>query len=163
MSFSMKYRRRRSGKTNYHKRLKLLQAGVPRFVVRRTNTAIICQFISYKPAGDTVLAQATSRDVLKEELTTSGKSVPASYLTGYLAAKRAAKAGVNEAVVDIGMFTATKGNRLFAAVKGALDAGIKLPVSEEILPSEERIQGKHISEQRNVTINVNDIKNKLKA
>jgi len=163
MSFSMKYRRRRSGKTNYHKRLKLLQAGVPRLVVRRTNTAMICQFISYAPAGDKVLVTATSRDVLKHGLQTSGKSIPASYLTGYLAGKRAIAAGVTEAVVDIGMFTATKGNRLFAAVKGALDAGIQIPVSEEILPTEDRIQGKHIAEQRNVTITINDIKNKLQA
>jgi large subunit ribosomal protein L18 len=33
---------------------------------------------------------------------------------------------------------------VYAALKGALDAGLKVPHSPDILPSEERIKGKHI-------------------
>ena len=38
----------------------------------------------------------------------------------------------------------TKGSRIFASLKGILDAGIDIPHNEEVLPSEERIKGEHI-------------------
>jgi large subunit ribosomal protein L18 len=164
MSHINKYRRRREGKTNYHKRLKLLQSGKPRLVIRRSNTGVVCQFITYDAMGDKILASATAKDAKTAGLTmTSGKSLPASYMTGYIAGVRAKKAGVSEAIVDIGMQTATKGNRLFAAIKGAIDAGVSIPVSDDVLPSNDRIEGKHISEHRNVTINLTALKGKVKA
>lgn len=163
MSFSAQYRRRRQGKTNYHKRLKLLQSEKPRFVVRRSNTGMICQIVVYEPKGDKILAQATAKDVRSAGLTqTSGKSIPASYLTGYIAGMRAKKAGVTEAIVDIGMQVSSKGNRLYAAVKGALDAGLTMPVSKEVLPSDERISGKHITDHTSKAIDVQGIKGKIK-
>lgn len=162
MSFAPKFRRRREGKTNYHKRLRLLQSGKPRIVVRRSNTGITVQIINYEPAGDKVLAQASPKDLVSAGLTqTSGKSIPAAYLIGFAAGMRAKKAGVTEAIVDIGLQSATKGNRLFAAVKGAIDAGLAIPVSEEILPSADRVEGKHIAAFRNVTLNIADAKKKL--
>ena len=36
------------------------------------------------------------------------------------------------------------GSRLFAAAKGAIDAGLAIPHGEAILPKKERIQGQHI-------------------
>ena len=39
-----------------------------------------------------------------------------------------------------------KGSSIYAALKGILDAGINLPYNKEILPSEDRIKGKHISD-----------------
>jgi large subunit ribosomal protein L18 len=163
MTRSLKYRRRREGKTNYHKRLKLLQSGKPRMVIRRSNTGMVCQFVRYEAAGDKVVAQATAADVRKAGLAAvSGKSVPAAYLIGYAAASRAKKAGVTEAIVDIGLHTASKGNRLFAAVKGAIDAGVEIPVNEDVLPPQDRLEGKHIQEHRNVTFDINAVKAKLR-
>ena len=49
-----------------------------------------------------------------------------------------------EAVLDIGRHP--KSSRLFAALKGAVDAGLSVPHSEKVLPSDERIKGKHIDE-----------------
>jgi large subunit ribosomal protein L18 len=46
----------------------------------------------------------------------------------------------------LGLNISTKGSRIYAALKGVLDSGIKVPHSEDILPSEDRIKGKHISE-----------------
>jgi large subunit ribosomal protein L18 len=66
-------------------------------------------------------------------------------LTGLLVGKRALEKGVKEAVLDLGLNPSTKGSRIYACVKGALDAGLKVNVSEEVLPSEERIKGMHIS------------------
>lgn len=163
MNRSLKYRRRREGKTNYHKRLKLLQSGKPRMVIRRSNTGMVCQFVLYEQAGDKVVAQASAADVRKAGLTAiSGKSLPAAYLVGYTAAQRAKKAGVTNAIVDIGMQTTSKGSRLYAAVKGALDAGLDIPVDEEVLPPAERLNGDHIKSHRNVTFDINAVKAKLK-
>jgi len=41
--------------------------------------------------------------------------------------------------------TPVKGSRVFAALKGAVDAGLKVPHSESILPDESRIKGEHIA------------------
>jgi len=42
-----------------------------------------------------------------------------------------------------------KGSVQYAAVKGFIDSGIKVPCSEDIFPSDERIEGKNISEEVN--------------
>jgi large subunit ribosomal protein L18 len=49
-------------------------------------------------------------------------------------------------VLDIGRHAPSKGSVIFAALKGMLDAGMALPHSEEVLPKENRITGKHLSE-----------------
>jgi large subunit ribosomal protein L18 len=43
--YRVPWRRRREGKTNYYKRLKLIRSGKPRLVVRRTNKYIIAQIV----------------------------------------------------------------------------------------------------------------------
>ncbi len=164
MTISLKYRRRREGKTNYHKRLKLISGHQTRIVIRRSNTGMTVQFVDYEPAGDVVLAQATAVDVRKAGCThTSGKSIPAAYMTGYIAGLRAKKAGVTGAIADLGMQTSTKGNRLYAALKGAIDAGMEIPVGEDFLPSNDRIEGKHITAHRTVTIDLKAYKEKARS
>jgi len=51
---------------------------------------------------------------------------------------------LGEVILDIGMQRSTKGSRIYAALKGAVDGGLNVPYSEEILPSDERIRGLHI-------------------
>jgi len=143
--YKVRFRRRREGKTDYKKRLALLKSGLPRMVVRRTNRYIIVQFVRFRPEGDEVIAYAFSKELSRYGWPYGGKNTPAAYLTGYLAALRAKKAGVEKAVLDIGRFPSTKGSRLYAALKGALDAGIEIPHSPEILPEEDRIKGEHIA------------------
>jgi len=46
------------------------------------------------------------------------------------------------------VFNNTKGSRIFACLKGVVDAGISIPFSEDILPSKERISGQHIAQYR---------------
>ncbi len=144
--YRVPWRRRREGKTNYYKRLKLVLSGKPRFVVRRTNKYIVVQVAEAKVEGDRMLAVAHSRELVKLYGWKGGtKNTSAAYLTGYLAGLRAIKAGIKEAVLDIGLATPVKGSRAFAALKGGLDAGLDIPHSEEIIPSEERIRGEHIA------------------
>ena len=144
--YKVKFRRRREGKTDYHKRLALLKSGKIRMVVRKSNRFITVQFVRSKLEGDEIIAYAYSKELEKLGWPFSCKNVPAAYLTGYMAAIRAKKTGIKEAILDIGRYPSTKGSRLYAALKGALDAGLSIPHSEEILPEQERIEGKHIVE-----------------
>lgn len=144
--YVVKHRRRRELKTNYRKRLKLLKSGKIRVVVRKSLKHMRVQFIKWTGEGDHTIVQAFSKELVKYGWDHYCGNVPAAYLTGLLAGLKAKKAGIKEGVLDIGLQTSTKGGRIYAALKGVLDAGIHVPHSEEILPSEERIYGKHISE-----------------
>jgi large subunit ribosomal protein L18 len=121
------YRRKREGKTDYKKRLALLKSGSHRLVVRKSVDNISAQIVEYHPDGDKVIASAHSRELIGKGWKLSRKSVPAAYLTGLLLGKKAKEDG--EIIADFGMHPSTPGSRLYAVVKGALDAGIKVKVS----------------------------------
>lgn len=137
------HKRRREQKTDYRKRLKLLKSGKVRLVIRKSLSHMRIQFIQYFPDGDKTIASAFSKELEKFGLKQCG-NVPAAYLTGLLAGIRAKEIGIKEAVLDLGLQTSSKGNRLYAALKGVLDAGIIVPHSQKNLPNENRILGKHI-------------------
>ena len=144
-----RYKRRSTGQTDYHRRLKLLRGGTPRAVVRITNTQIICPLVSYQSEGDQVISAADGKSLRSKYAwpsKASTKSVPAAYCTGYALAKQVQKSGHDEAVLDIGLAASTPGNRVFAALKGMVDGGLWVPHSEDIFPSEERIAGAHIND-----------------
>ena len=146
-SYNVPYRRRREGKTDYHRRKKLLISGLPRLVARKTNKHIIAQIVKASIEGDRVLASAHSSELRKKfGWLGSLKNLPAAYLTGLLCGYRALKRNIKKAILDIGLQTPSKGARVFAVMKGCIDAGIEIPHGEEILPSEERIRGQHISD-----------------
>lgn len=140
-------RRRREGKTNYYKRYRMIKSGQKiRAVIRKTNTQIIVQIIEFAPNGDKTLVGVTSKKLRRFGWKGSLKSTPAAYLTGLIAGLKAKKAGIEYAIPDIGLHPSVRGSRIYAAIKGLRDAGVEVPASEEVLPSEDRIQGKHIAE-----------------
>ncbi len=145
--YRVKMRRRREGKTDYHNRLALLKSGKPRAVVRKTLKYIIVQIAEYHEDGDRILVGVTSKKLKDYGWKGSFKNTPAAYLTGYLAGKMTLKKGIKEAVLDIGLQRPVEGSKIFAVLKGMLDAGLDIPHGEGIFPSEERIQGLHISEE----------------
>ena len=159
--FRVGFRRRREGRTDYRLRSRLLRGGVPRAVVRKTLNHMIVQIVESQAAGDRVIASATSRELLKHGWSLGTGNVPAAYLTGFLAGRRAAQKGVEGAVLDIGLHKPTKGGRVFAALQGLLDGGLRVPHSNEVLPSKERLRGAHISEA--VPKAVDEVKAKLEA
>ena len=139
------FRRRELGKTNYHKRLKLLKSRLLRLVIRISNSHVRVQFIKSKRGGDKVLISAFSKELSKKfEYNANTGNIPAAYLTGYLAGLRAKKAKIDDAILDLGIFYHK--NRALAAFKGVLKAGINIPYREEFFPEslEERIKGSHI-------------------
>jgi large subunit ribosomal protein L18 len=139
------FRRRREGKTDYYARMKLLRSSKPRLIVRKTLNNMIVQVADAKPEGDHVIVSAFSQELRKQGWMGEFGNVPSAYLTGYLAGTRAVKKGLKEAVLDIGLSAPSKGSRLFAALKGFVDAGVTVNHGESILPSNERIRGEHIA------------------
>lgn len=143
--YRVPFRRRAEGKTNYHKRLKLLKSKKLRLVIRASKNHIGVQVIESKLGGDKVLISAFSKELPKKfGWNANTGNTPAAYLTGYLAGLRAKKQEIEEAVSDLGIFYHK--NRVLAAFKGFLDAEIDVPHSDEFFPEslEERIKGTHI-------------------
>jgi large subunit ribosomal protein L18 len=145
-TYKVEYRRRREGKTNYRKRLNLLKSGKPRLVIRKSNKYIIAQIVEYMLDGDRVIVTAHSSELKKKfQWKFSTKNTPASYLTGLLCGYKAKARNISKAILDIGLNPSVKGSRIYATMKGVLDAGIEIPHSDEVLPNEARIRGEDIA------------------
>lgn len=157
------YRRKREGRTNYRKRLKLLVGETPRLVIRKTNKNIILQLVEYSDIGDKVLITVNSSQLKKYGWNHSLGNIPSAYLTGLLMAKRASLKNIPKAIVDIGLQTPSAGSRIYAAVKGAIDAGLNIPCSEDVFPSDARIMGEHIAayKRSNIVSDFNSVKEKI--
>ena len=110
--------------------------------VQISNENTLVQIHKPEMAGDKVLSSAHSRSLLKKGWKGSRKSIPAAYLTGYLAGKKALAHGVDSAVLYVGTRRYTQ--RIAAALKGIIDAGLEVPADEETFPSADRITGKHL-------------------
>ncbi len=137
-------KRRRMGLTNYRKRLKLVKSNLPRLVVRRTNRYIIVQAVQSMAGGDRTLMTVVSNELRKLGWNGGLKNTPAAYLTGLLAGTKIRALGIKKLVADLGLFP--KASRSYAVIKGVIDAGVIVPVSEEVLPPKERLKGTHIRE-----------------
>jgi len=163
--FQVKYRRRREGKTDFHRRKKLIcqdknkyNSPKYRFVVRITNSDVVCQIAYAKIAGDEIMAAAYAHELVRYGLPVGLTNYAACYATGLLLARRLLKQlnldtqyegkveadGESyqvedladgprpfQALLDVGLARTTTGARMFAALKGALDGGLKIPHSEK--------------------------------
>ncbi len=156
-------RRRIEGKTDYKRRLKLLKAGVPRVVIRKSNRNILIQLVESKEARDFPRVGVFSRELLKvgwpDEFKGSLKSISAAYLTGLLFGKKMIKHKLKEGIVDIGLMRSTKGSKIYAAVKGIADAGVEIKCNKKMFPSQERIEGKNL--KKDFSVNFKKIKEKI--
>jgi large subunit ribosomal protein L18 len=139
-------RRRREVRTDYHQRLRLLKSGKPRLVARVSNKHVRAQLVSPGPHGDETHAAASSEDLSEYGWEAPTGNLPSAYLTGYLAGLRAVNAGLEDAVLDIGLNTATPGSKVFAVQEGAIDAGLEIPHNDDVLADWPRNRGEHIAE-----------------
>ncbi|WP_247009868.1 50S ribosomal protein L18 [Halorientalis litorea] len=144
--YNVPMRRRREARTNYHQRLRLLKSGKPRLVARKSNQHMTAQLIVTGPQGDETVTSAHSSDLEEFGWEAPTGNLPAAYLTGLLAGKRALAAGLEEAVLDIGLNTATPGNKVFAVQEGVIDAGLEVPHNDSVLADWSRTRGEHIAE-----------------
>jgi large subunit ribosomal protein L18 len=144
--YRVQFRRKREGKTDYRKRLKLLLSGKPRFVVRVSSKHVQVQVSKASPVGDATLFSAHSRQLAEYGWKGGTSNLPSAYLVGFLCGHRATKSEVTECILDLGMHGPVRGAKVFAALKGAVNAGMKISHGKEVLPKEERISGAHIAE-----------------
>jgi large subunit ribosomal protein L5e len=134
-----------------------------RLCVRRTNTKIIVQIIYATIKGDRVLCQADSKELKRFGLEAGLTNYAASYATGLLLARRlltdlgmadlykgveaadgeffdvyekglTAERRPFRALLDVGLVRTTTGNRVFGALKGAVDGGIHVPHNTKRFP-----------------------------
>ncbi len=153
------FRRRREHKTDYDSRIKLLQARKPRLVIRKTNKYIIAQIIKSEEAKDTTIAFAVSKELSKYGWNHGFKNLPAAYLTGLLIASKA-EGKIKEAIVDIGLQRSTRGSRIYAVIKGAIEGGLKINCDEKMFPENERLKGAHLK-TKDIDKKIEEIKNKI--
>lgn len=139
-TFIVHYRRKRKGKTDYDKRLKLLKSGGLRLVVHPTNKNMNIQLVEYHPEGDKIISSASSKNLSEYGWNGATSNTSAAYLTGLLCA---VKSGKSNAILDTGLIQPINNSRIYAAVNGAIDGGLDVPVEESVLPEEPRIKGEH--------------------
>jgi len=124
-----------------------------------TNENTQVQILKPDISGDKVLASAHSRFLLKDGWKGSRKNIPAAYLTGYYAGKKALSKGVSNAIVYSGTRKYTQ--RMAAVVKGVVDAGLQVPSNEETFPPKERINGDHLKVKNDITTIKSKIDNEV--
>ncbi len=172
------FKRKREGKTDYKKRINLLSSNKPRLVVRKFINSILAQLIIFENNCDKVLLSAHTNELKKYGWKANTSNLPSAYLLGYLIGKKAHENNIKQAILDIGLSPSVKGSISYAVVKGAIDSNLNIPYNPDILPSDDRLQGKHIQEYaskkpnlnftkyqidpKNLSNHVNEIKEKIK-
>jgi large subunit ribosomal protein L18 len=149
MAYSNILRRLREEKTNYKKRGTMLMGKRDFITVNITNENTSVQVLKPGMTGDTVIASAHSHYLLEKGWKGSRKSVPAAYLTGYLAGKKAIGNGAKDAILYTGTRKYTQ--RVAAALKGIVDAGVTVPADTETFPSDDRIKGDHLTVKNDIS------------
>ena len=168
--YQTKFRRRRQGKTDYFARKRLVvndkdkyDSKKYRFVVRRTNTRIICAVVYSTIKGDMTMCSADSKELLKYGVKCGLTNYASAYCVGLLCARRLLNLPKIEmqdmykgndkidgtlysvqdhmgerrpfkAYLDVGLVRTTTGNRVFGAMKGACDGGLYIPHNEKRFP-----------------------------
>ncbi len=148
MAYSKILRRLRDEKTNYRKRKTMLMGRRDFITVNISNENTQVQILKPEMKGDKVLASAHSRFLVSKGWKGSRKNVPACYLTGYLAGKKALSKGAKDAILYSGTKKYTQ--RMAAALKGVIDAGLQIPADPETLPSDDRINGEHLTVKNDI-------------
>jgi large subunit ribosomal protein L18 len=149
MAYSKILRRLREEKTNYRKRGTMLLGKRDFITVNISNQNTQVQILTPGMTGDKVISSAHSRYLIEKGWKGSRKSVPAAYLTGYLAGKKALGKGAKGAILYTGTKRYTQ--RMAAALKGVVDAGIEVPANDETFPPQERLNGEHLTVKNDVS------------
>ena len=169
-NYTVQYRRKRKGITDYNLRMKLLGANLPRLVIRRSSNNFVIQVIEFREKGDRVLASASVKDLQKFKWKGHTGNRSAAYMIGFICGKKTKEKGISKCILDIGRHRSVKANSLYAALKGFLESDINVPHNENMLPSEDYMLGKASEEYfkkigkdfKNYAQEIKEIKGKLK-
>ncbi len=162
-TYNVPFRRKREQKTDYNKRLKFLKSGEKRFITRLSNTIVRAQIVDYKIDGDQSLVFITSKKLKDFGWKHSLKNTSAIYLTGLLAGVLAKEKGIKKVIFDTGVRNYKAHSRIYASLKGIVDAGIDAPHDPKAFPSDDRIQGKHVDDnlKNNISKDFLEVKEKI--
>jgi len=132
-----------------------------RLIVRSTNRDVVCQIAYSRMSGDVIIAAAYSHELKNFGLKVGLKNYAAHYCTGLLLARRMLKKfkldelyvgqtevdgeefnvepaddgpGPFRCFLDTGLTRTTTGNKVFGALKGAVDGGLDIPHSCKRFP-----------------------------
>lgn len=144
MVYTSTFRRIRERKTNYRKREKLLIGKKDFVTVNVSDQNVTAQLIRPDLIGDKVMASVHSNELLSYGWKGSRKNIPSCYLVGLLLGKKCLQKKITRAILYIGKRHFT--TKIAACLKGLSEAGLEMPFSENVIPSEQRIQGNHIAE-----------------
>lgn len=145
-AYTLDYRRKREGKTNYRDRLKLLSSNKLRIVIRKGLNNTLVQLVKFNPKGDNVLASSYTGELLKYGWKGHGGNLSSAYLAGFLCGLKAKKNNLQKGIVDLGFSRSVHKSSVFAVVRGLKDAGFDVPFSDEAVPDNDRISGRHIED-----------------
>jgi len=129
--------------------------------VQISNENIQVQIHKPELSGDKVIASAHSRFLLSKGWKGSRKNIPAAYLTGYVAGKKAINKGEKNVIMYSGTRKYTQ--RMAAALKGIIDAGLEIPADPETFPADERINGEHLKVKNDISQMKSTIDSEVKA
>uniref|UniRef100_A0A8C4XGA2 Ribosomal protein L5b n=1 Tax=Erpetoichthys calabaricus TaxID=27687 RepID=A0A8C4XGA2_ERPCA len=145
--YQVKFRRRREGKTDYFARKRLVvqdknKYNTPKYrmIVRFTNRDIICQIAYAKIEGDMIVsAYCTGLLMARRLLNKFGLDTVYEgqvEVTGdeYNVESIDGKPGAFTCYLDAGLARTTTGNKVFGALKGAVDGGLSIPHSTKRFP-----------------------------
>src|ERR1041384_5256110 len=144
MVYTSTFRRIREKKTNYRKREKLLVGKKDFVTVNVSDQNVSAQLIRPDLLGDKVMASVHSNELLSYGWKGSRKNIPSCYLVGLLLGKKCLQKKISSAILYIGKRHFT--TKIAACLKGLAEAGLEMPFSEDVLPSDDRIQGNHIAD-----------------
>jgi len=144
-AYLVPFRRKRERRTDYRLRYELIKSGKPQFIVRRSLKYIYVSISIPEVGGDRTVLTVSSK-VLGDKYGWYGlKNIPSAYLTGFIAGKLALAKNIKEAVLNLGYAWSKGASIPYAAVMGAIDAGLEIPLGEEAYVDESRIRGEHIA------------------
>ena len=155
MAYTKILRRIRENKTNYNRRKRMLMGHRDFIAVQISNENTQVQIHKPELTGDKVISSAHSRFLIEKGWKGSRKNIPAAYLTGYFAGKKALEKGATSAILYSGTRKYTP--RMAAALKGITDAGVEIPADEKTFPTNDRINGEHLK----IKNDVNNIKSSI--
>ncbi|HED05211.1 MAG TPA: hypothetical protein ENI61_00840, partial [Ignavibacteria bacterium] len=134
-----------------------------RIVFRKTNKYFIVQYVSSKQAKDKVEIGLSSKQLIKygwpKEFQGSLKSIPASYLTGFLIGKRIINEKKQTPIIDFGMMRVLHKTKIFGFLKGLIDAGVEIKYKKDVFPNDKKITGKNL--KKDFSKIFNEIKSKI--
>jgi large subunit ribosomal protein L18 len=144
MIYAADLRRNRENRTNYRKRAAMLLGRQCFVSITVSNQNVKAQVLKPSAQGDRVVSATSSKELVKFGWKGSMKSIPSCYLTGLLLGIKTLGEGVASLILYTGKGSFT--TRVAAFLKGMIDAGLRVPVSEASLPNNERLTGGHVAQ-----------------